>query len=330
MNFKSYLIEKNYSQIEKIKSVLFYGENIGLKKYFKKLIEQKNKSSKVLNFLQDEILSNTNLLFNELDNLSLFEEKKIIFIENANDKILKIVENHLEGNLNYQLYFFSEILEKKSKLRAYFEKSKTYGSVPCYADNSITIQRILQEELKNFEGVSNVNLNIILESCNNDRIKVYNEIEKIKSFFQNKIIDSENLTKLVNSPKIDDFNYLKDAAIKGNKSETNKLLNTTIIDQDKSVYYLSLINQRLLKLIDILKIKRESNIENVINTIKPPIFWKDKQNIIDQVKIWNIKKIQIILKKLYEFEITVKSNGNISKDLLLKKLLIDVCDMANS
>jgi len=330
MNFKSYLIEKNYSQIEKIKSILFYGENIGIKKYFKKLIEKKNKGSKILNFLQDEILSNTNLLFNELDNLSLFEEKKIIFIENANDKILKIVENHLEGNLNYQLYFFSEILEKKSKLRVYFEKSKIYGSVPCYADNSITIQRILQEELKDFKGVSNVNLNIILESCNNDRIKVYNEIEKIKSFFQNKIIDSENLTKLVNSPKIDDFNYLKDAAIKGNKSETNKLLNTTIIDQDKSVYYLSLINQRLLKLIDILKIKRESNIENVINTIKPPIFWKDKQNIIDQVKIWNIKKIQIILKKLYEFEITVKSNGNISKDLLLKKLLIDVCDMANS
>ena len=330
MNFKSYLIEKNYSQIENIKSILFYGENIGIKKYFKKLIEKKNKGSKILNFLQDEILSNTNLLFNELDNLSLFEEKKIIFIENANDKILKIVENHLEGNLNYQLYFFSEILEKKSKLRAYFEKSKIYGSVPCYADNSITIQRILQEELKNFEGVSNVNLNIILESCNNDRIKVYNEIEKIKSFFQSKKIDSENLIKLVNSPKIDDFNYLKDAAIKGNKSETNKLLNTTIIDQDKSVYYLSLINQRLLKLIDILKIKGESNIENVINTIKPPIFWKDKQNIIDQVKIWNIKKVQIILKKLYELEITVKSNGNISKNLLLKKLLIDVCNTANS
>ena len=74
----------------------------------------------------------------------------------------------------------------------------------------------------------------------------------------------------------------------------------------------------------------KNNIENVINNIKPPIFWKDKQNIIDQLKIWNIKKIQIILKKLYEFEITVKSNGNINKDLLLKKLIIDVCNTANS
>ena len=61
----------------------------------------------------------------------------------------------------------------------------------------------------------------------------------------------------MNSPKTDDFNELKDAAIKGNKPVTNKLLNTTIIDQDKSAYYLSLINHRLLRLIDILKKKRE-------------------------------------------------------------------------
>ena len=179
-------------------------------------------------------------------------------------------------------------MDKRSKLRDYFEKSKIYGSVPCYADNSITIQRIIQEELKGFLGVSSSNLNIILESCNNDRTKVYNEIEKIKSFFQDKKINSESLIQLVNSPKTDDFNELKDAAIKGNKPVTNKLLNTTIIDQDKSAYYLSLINHRLLRLIDILKNKREKNIESIINNIKPPICWKDKQNIVDKSKVWNI------------------------------------------
>ena len=330
MNFKSYIIEKNYSQIENVKSVLFYGENIGLKKYFKKLIKINNKKSKIINLLQEEVLANENLLFNELDNLSLFDEKKIIFIENSNDKIFKIAENYLNGNLNYQLYFFSEILDKRSKLRDYFEKSKIYGSVPCYADNSITIQRIIQEELKGFLGVSSSNLNIILESCNNDRTKVYNEIEKIKSFFQDKKINSESLIQLVNSPKTDDFNELKDAAIKGNKPVTNKLLNTTIIDQDKSAYYLSLINHRLLRLIDILKNKREKNIESIINNIKPPIFWKDKQNIIDQSKVWNIEKIQIILKKSYDFETIIKSNGAINKNMLIKKLLVDVCNVANS
>ena len=130
MNFKSYLIEKNYSQISKIKSILFYGENIGLKKHFKRLIKTYNKEVKIITFLQDDILNDENVLFNELNNLSLFEEKKILFIENANDKIFKILENYLDDNLNFQLFFFSDILEKKSKLRNYFENQKSTGQYP--------------------------------------------------------------------------------------------------------------------------------------------------------------------------------------------------------
>tara|TARA_B100001248_G_scaffold247554_1_gene219142 strand:+ start:1791 stop:2786 length:996 start_codon:yes stop_codon:yes gene_type:complete len=330
MNFKSYLIEKNYSQIEKTRSILFYGENIGLKNFFKKLIKNNNKQTKIVSFLQDEILHNANLLFNELSNLSLFEEKKIIFIENTNDKILKVIENTLEGVLNYKLFIFAEILDKKSKLRSFYEKSNVYGAVPCYADNTITIQRIIQEQLKNYQGLSNFNLNIILEACGDDRDKIYNELDKITLFFENKKIETEDLLKLLNSPRIDDFNYLKDEVIKGNKNETNKLLNSTVIDQDRSVYYLSLINQRFYKLMDILRVKKGNNYEDAVNNLKPPIFWKDKKNIIDQAKLWNSKKIQIILKKIFDLEIIFKSNANINKDILIKKLLIDVCYLANS
>ena len=330
MIFKSYIVEKNYSQIERTQSILFYGENNGLKSFFKRFIKNNNEQSKIISFLQDEILSNTNLLFNELDNLSLFEEKKIIFIENANDKILKVIGNHLDSKLNNQLFLFAEILDKKSKLRNFFEKSKTYGTVPCYADNAATIQKIIREQLKNFEGLSNLNLNIILEACDNDRNKVYNEITKITSFFEDKKIKTENLSRLVNSPRIDDFNLLKDEVIKGNKHETNKLLNSTVIDQDRGVYYLSLINQRFYKLMDVLRFKKGNNFEEAVNSLKPPVFWKDKQNIIDQAKVWNIKKIQIILKELFDLEIIFKSKGNINKDTLIKKLLIDVCYLANS
>lgn len=330
MLFKSYLIEKNYSQIEKTKSILFYGENNGLKNFFKKFIRTNNKKSKVISFLQDEVIGNPTLLFNELENLSLFEERKIIFIENANDKLLKIIEKYLEGELNFQLIIFSEALEKKSKLRSFYEKSKKYASVPCYPDNLISIQNIIQNELKNFQGLSSINLNIILEACGNDRIKVYNEIDKIISFFDDKKITTENLSKLLNSPSIDDFNSLKDEVIKGNKHQTNKLIDITLVDQDKGIYYLSLINQRFYKLIDILKIHKRGNIDDAINNIKPPIFWKDKQNIIEQAKVWDIKKIQFILKKLFDLEITFKSNANVNKNILLKKLLVDVCNLANS
>ena len=330
MNFKSYIIENNYSLIEETKSILFYGENIGLKKKFKENIRNNNKKNKIISFLQDDILKNTNLLLNELNNLSLFEEKKIIFIDNVNDKILKIIEEHLDGTLNNQIFIFGDILDKKSKLRNYYEKSKSHGAVPCYADTTITIQKIIRDELKYFKGLSSLNLNIIMEACGNDRIKVYNEIDKIKSFFSDKNISTDNLSKLLNLPRTDDFNELKDVVIKGNKYETNKLLSSTVIEQDRAVYYLTLISQRFYKLLEIFKIKKGNNILDAVNSIKPPIFWKDKEIIINQAKLWNIRKIQVVLKKLFDVEILLKSSGNINKDLLIKKLLIDVCFLANA
>jgi DNA polymerase-3 subunit delta len=81
---------------------------------------------------------------------------------------------------------------------------------------------------------------------------------------------------------------------------------------------------------DILKIKKGGNLVEAVDSIRPPVFWKDKQNLVDQAKVWNIKKILIILQKLYDFEIILKSSGNINKNILIKKLLIDVCYLANS
>ena len=89
MNLKSYLLEENLD-IQKNNLVLFYGENLGLKNDFKEKI--KKKSETVLKFTQDQILKNENTILNEIKNDSLFETKKIFFIDDVNDKILSIIE----------------------------------------------------------------------------------------------------------------------------------------------------------------------------------------------------------------------------------------------
>ena len=127
----------------------------------------------------------------------------------------------------------------------------------------------------------------------------------------------------------DDFNLLKNAALLGDKIKTNKLLSDTIIEADKNIYYLNLINQRLNKLSEILKLSKNSTIETAISNIKPPIFWKDKLSFIEQAKIWNHDKLKTILKETYKLEIEMKSNSMIEKNVLLKKLIIDMCSLAN-
>ena len=328
MQYKSYILEENFNPVEKI--FLFYGENFGLKNEFKKKIKAKYKNSKIINYYQDEIIKDETIFLNEVNNFSLFEEEKIFFINQASDKILEIILKFEKEIEDTKVYLFSEVLDKKSKLRNFFEKSKLYGITACYLDNEITIKKIIQKNLKDFKILSPQAINIIYNNCGLDRIKLSNEIDKIKTFFQNKELQLDKLEEILNLRTNDDFNVLKDEAFKGNKQKTNTLLSDTIFEEEKNIYYLNLINQKLDKLAQINQYKFNSNYEAAISKVKPPIFWKDKPIIIEQARRWDANKIRNILAKTHHIEIQIKSNSIINKKILLKKLVLDVCNLANS
>ena len=114
MIYKSYIVEKNIDKI--IENItLFYGENLGLINDFKLIIKNLNKDGTIIRLQEEELLKNDLMLINEISNKSLFEEKKIILIDQATDKILNLIleiEKIVSGT---KIYLFAGILEKKSK-----------------------------------------------------------------------------------------------------------------------------------------------------------------------------------------------------------------------
>ncbi|MDC0858859.1 hypothetical protein OAP71_02485 [Pelagibacteraceae bacterium] len=329
MIYKSYLIEQNINLLDK-NLFLFYGENLGLQSELKDKIKFKNKNAEIINLSQDDIISNIDNFFNEILNISLFDEKKIYFINQVNDKILDAIKI-IEPKIDYQkIYLISESLDKRSKIRNYFEKSNNCGVVACYNDNEISFKKIIIERLKNYKGVTAENINLISDKCNFNRDKLNNELDKIYTFFLGKNIDRHKLEILLDNKINNDFSLLKDEAFNGNKIETNKLLSDTIIDTEKNVLYLNIINQRLLKLNEIFKLIGQTSLEKAIDMLKPPIFWKDKPAFLKQAKKWNMNKIKKILNKTYNIELEIKSNSIVNKNILLKKLLIDICNLANA
>ena len=254
---------------------------------------------------------------------------KNFFIQNATDKSLKIIQEVIPKLGTNEMYLFAGILEKKSKLRKYFEVENNLNIVPCYQDNEISLKKIILSNLKDYSGIDTQLINFLIENSSNSRSKLGNELIKIKSYFVDKVIKIDALKELLNSKEDENFDLIKDTALSGNKEKTNQLLNSTMFDIDRSVFYIATINQRLLKLKEILK-KDVVNIEKSMSEIKPPIFWKDKSTFLFQAKKWNTKKINNILNKTYNLELMFKSNSLINKDILIKKLLIDICENANS
>jgi len=331
MIYKSYILEQHFETIEKFRLFLFYGENHGLKKDFKEQLKLQFKDEEILNLFQDEILKDQNILLKEIKNRSLFESKKIIIVNQVNDKIFDLVGEFSNILQDERVFLFSDLLDKKSKIRNFFEKSKIYGSVACYHDNEISLKKIITKSLSEYQGLTNQVLNLILQNAGLDRDKVKNEIEKIISYFRDKKIDLNKLDALLNVKTNDDFNLLKDEAIKGNRVTTNRLLADTIFEVENNIYYLNSINQRINKLNEIVNMKVNGlNDEVAITNLKPPVFWKDKPILIEQLKKWNKGKILTALKKTYTTELAIKSNSSIRKDLLIKNLIVDLCCTANS
>ena len=275
MIYKSYIIEKDINNLDK-KIFLFYGENLGLKNDLKKKIKINNADKEFVNLSQQEILKNKDYFIREISNLSLFNESKYFSVEDTNDKFFDLLKEVENRNDNNKFFLFADILDKKSKLRNYCEKSKNIITVACYQDNELTLKNKILKELKGYSGLTPLNLNIILENCSLDRSKLENEINKILTFFDNKIIETEKLEKLLNIKINEDFNRLKDEALIGDRIKTNKLLSETLLETDKNILYLSFINQRLLRLAEVIKSSTKVSVEDAMNKLKPPIFWKDK------------------------------------------------------
>ena len=328
MIFKNYEIENNINSIQK-NIYLFYGENYGFKQDIKNKIKLNDSKTIVKSFFQDEILKNEDDFYEELFNASLFGEKKINFIEKADDKILDIIKKISKKLTDQKIFLFAEILDKKSKIRSHFEKSKDLAIIPCYADNELNLKKIITERLKKIKGLNSENIKIIIENSNLDRTKLNNELDKIETCFNDKEIKIAELIKLLNINENESFDKLRDAALAGQNNSTNKLLNETIIDEDRSFYYLNSINQRVRKILEIISIEGKS-LEQAIDTLKPPIFWKDKPYIILQAKKWNQKKINKLFRETYNLEIKLKSNSNIIKKVFLKKLIVDICNLASA
>ena len=113
--------------------------------------------------------------------------KKLIIIKRATDKILKVIEELDDKNLvGISIIINSDNLEKKSKLRTFFEKNKNYACVAFYPDTSQILSKLTFEFFKRKNiSISSANINLIVNKCNGDRETLFNELKKIEYFSKN-------------------------------------------------------------------------------------------------------------------------------------------------
>ena len=317
------MIVKNFELknfINKKKLFLIYGENEGLKEdlilEFSKDYSKENR----FKYSEKEIFLNLENFYNDIFSQSFFEKKKLIIINNVSEKIKSEIELILTKNIeDITLIFISNILEKKSKLRNLFEKDKNLICVAVYKDNHRILFNLANSFFKTKKiDISTESINLIIERSSEDRKNLRNELKKIDLFIGNKKkIDFDDLIKLTNLSENHSINKIVDMSLAKNTRETLRVINENIFSTEDIIIIIRsylLKSKRLLKLTT--ELEKNKNIDQVISSSKPPIFWKDKDVVKKQLKIWDKKSTIALIQNINEVELQLKKNTKSALNIL--------------
>ena len=292
---------------------LIFGNNEGIKEDIIKDFYLNNFDGEILKYDEQEILNNKEEFLSSLLIKSLFQTEKLIIISRGTDKLSNLV-SEIQENLttDIKIVIKSLNLEKKSKLRNLFEKEKELVCTPVYEDDT----RSLSFLLNNFLREQNLSLsqeikNILIERSKGDRIHLKNELLKIKSLSISKHkLYTEDILKLSNLAENYSVFELSDNYLAKNSKKVSNILNENNYSPEDCILIIRTIlnkSKRLLKIRS--EIDNNENIDQVISSFKPPIFWKEKDILKKQAQSWSTDDVKEIIFKVSNLEAKVKKNA---------------------
>ena len=105
---------------------------------------------------------------------------------------------------------------------------------------------------------------------------------------------------------------LIDNCLAKNKKKIIKILNENNFYDEDSITITRVFLNKSKKVLMLLKnYQINKNIDLTISSAKPPIFWKDKEIVKQQINMWSPEKIRTLIYRLNELELIIKKNlGN--------------------
>jgi len=324
--------ELNKINLNQSPFILFYGKNEGFKNQaITQILKNKNSISK---YEEKEVLENSNNFLESIFSKSLFESEKILVIKRTTDKILNILTEIIEKDVKDIIFILNaDILDKKSKLRSFFEKNKKCICVPFYPDNEQTLSKLAFSFLREKNiSLSSSDINLVVSKSNGDRKILLSELEKLEYYSKNgKKITTEHIMKLTNLIENFSISELVDNCLANNIRKTKNILTENNFGNEDCVLIIRTFSNKLKR---ILKLCAEFNENKDLNltiaSAKPPIFWKDKDITKQQILRWSPNEIKETIFKLNNIELMVKKNFGNSINLITDFILSQVSNKTSN
>ena len=321
--------------------IFLYGHNDGLvdllfRDTIKILEVDENDPFLVSKIDANELKENPTILNDNLSTISMFGEKRFILLNllysTLSKNIEKIILDNINGDNNdYYLIVKAGALSLKNTLIQFLQSSNNSILVACYDEDRNNVRSKLYNLFNKYNLVfsNEFMLNFLNKFSPNSLVNA-NEFEKLENLLlNNKNISESELLYFIKDNENISFDIIINLCASGNLKKSLFYFDSLY---DKTYPNLGIVRQfgNHFKMIEriILLNKKGLSIEDAINKIKPPIFFKNKPSIALQCRLWSIKKVNKILKMLIKLEVKCKTSVYAEK-ILISQFILSASVLAN-
>ena len=332
MIIKDFQIKKIINENKGFLPFLFYGPNEGLiRDHISKIksdylsdvdFEEVALTGKSLDLNPDTLETSAN-------SISMFNSYKLIILESLKDKNMSELENVINSApTQTMLIVKADNLKKTSKLRKLFESNAQCYALACYEDDAKSMMKLIDNFVKENNIAFDRDIkNYLMQTLSTDRMISFNELQKISLFYTNADTppNLEEIKNLLNDTSSNNLQKMNESVMYGNTTKSSNIISKLLSEGNNPISILrSLINY--LKRVQKVKVemKKGSNFDTAIKFLRPPLFWKDKDNFQQHCVRWPLSKIEKNLSRLLDAEIDCKTNSKLSS-ILCERSVLTIC-----
>ena len=313
-----------HNKIQDVNAVLFYGQDQGLITERQDTIIKNTLGSSydpLMHIRLDatELTKNPDKLYQEINNISLIPGARVFSICNVTNNFYKVIKDCLESSKSEDIIILiAGELPPSSSIRKYFENTGNIVSIPCYIDDHQTIYNIVRTELSDLKP-DNETIQYIASNISGNRLIIKQELNKIKTYYLTKEnINIEEIKSLVTESHINDFQEFANKVADKDTRKAINLLEDLISCGFPGVTIIRVLINYLYRILEVKSLMQNNNFNDAIKSLKPPVFFKQKDILRKHTNLWQISELELIIKKLSELETTCKTYSFIETNILIK------------
>lgn len=303
-------------------AVLIYGPDEGLVRerlalLTRTVVEDLNDAFNITDLSAAALADDPAKLIDEAKSISMLGGRRVVRVRDASDSLQKPMETllaELAAGDNLVLVEAGE-LGPRSSLRLLFERAENAVALPCYVDDARNISQVMATQLREAGyGIDPAALQIMAANVQGDRGVARSEVEKLITYLgdgaKERRITVEDVMACSGDGGLLSFDDLARAVAGGLFVEADRVLNQLLSEGVLPVTILRVLQNHFTRLHLVKsRLARGDGLEPVLNSLKPPLFFKVKDAFVHQVKTWEAVNLERALAILRQAEAECKRTG---------------------